>query len=301
MRARHTHATCPVCSRVGEYVEIDNAQDPSDTDVVERFPPEAEELQVPNEPLAEYYRYVSKRLLKCVRCGTYYWYRQWAPGGSEDVLHTYIHESLRRIGFLEAHVELHDARFQAYTRAQEYGGVYVDESEATRRGVEAEMALLRARHREIVSEAVHSLEHKYRGSDELARTLELYSPGRDHSRQIEEGRARDREIAVYHAGILAEYLPHWETSTVPAELIHRLVNLLADDDPRVGEIVKDALLRSLRDVAGQGRMAREVVAAAEGLAPRYAEVEALLDACAKIGGAAWWANRRGAFPHPGKE
>lgn len=105
---------------------------------------------------------------------------------------------------------------------------------------------------------------------------------------------------VLDAGILAEYVPCWETGSMPAELIHRLVNLLADDDPRVGEI-KDALLRSLRDVAGQGRMAREVVVAAEGLAPRCAEVEALLDACAKIGGADWWANRRGAFPHPGKE
>jgi hypothetical protein len=239
------NAPCPICARLGELIEIENAQDPADDDVAQRFPPEADELRAPNEALARYYQYQNERLLQCPRCGVYYWYRQWAPGGSEDVLHTCIHESIRRLTFLEAHVELHDALYQACRRAQQVGGWAVEEYESARQGVEAERTLLRARHAEVVAEAIDALEHKYGRSEHLADMLARFSPHLDHSEQVEEERARDRERAVYHAGILAEYLAYAQAGDLAAGLIRRLVGLLADDVPQVREIVRDALLRSV--------------------------------------------------------
>ena len=120
-------AACPTCSALGDFLEIENAQAPADWDTSQSFPPEVQSLQIPNESLAPYFGFGSERLLKCPDCGTYYWYRQWAPGGSEDVLHTYIHESVRRLSYLEAHVALHDALDQAHRRALEYGGVFATE------------------------------------------------------------------------------------------------------------------------------------------------------------------------------
>jgi hypothetical protein len=281
----HSDTACPICTGLGEFIEIENAQDPAEGDVAESFPPEAQELRAPNESLAQVYRFSNERLQKCPRCGTYYWYRQWAPGGSEDVMHTYIHESIRRLGFLEAHVELHDALYQAYRRAQEYGGGYAAEYESVKLGVEAERTLLRARYGAIIAEAIDRIMLKYARSAEIAEMLALFSPQRDHSRQVEEERARDRERAAYHAGVLAEYLAYARASDLLAGLIQRLVRLLVDDVPQVRQIVRDALLRVLGDRTDQELardLARETVQAAEPLTPRYAELEELVAACHKV-------------------
>jgi hypothetical protein len=48
--------------------------------------------------------------------------------------------------------------------------------QATERGIQAEMALLRARYCEIALGAVHWLERKYRRSDQLEETLRRCSP-----------------------------------------------------------------------------------------------------------------------------
>lgn len=275
-------AACAICARLGEFVEIENAQDPADGEEAEVFPPEAQALRVPNEPLEHYYRFKDERLLKCPHCGTYYGYRQWAPGGSEDVLHTYIHESIRRLGFLEAHVELQDALYQAYRRAQEYPGIYGTEYASVQRGVEVEMALLRTRYAEIVDKAIDHIRSKYERSEEVAELLELYSPHRDHSNQVEEARARDRERAAYYAGVLAEYLAYAQGDDLPSSLLTRLVSLLADDVPPVRQIVRDALLHMLDDTKdpqlARG-IAQQIVPIAEPLAPRHAELEELVAAC----------------------
>jgi len=273
---------CPICAALGEFIEIENAQDPDEGAASEVFPVEAQALQAPNEPLAQVYRFGNERLLKCPHCGTYYWYRQWAPGGSEDVLHTYIHESLRRLSFLEAHVELHDALYQSHRRAQEYGGTYAAEYESARLGVDAERALLRARHVQIIEETIDRLERKYARSEEVAELLALYTPERDHSDQVEEARARDRERAAYHAGVLAEYLGYAQPSDLSATVVTRLVGLLADDVVQVRQIVRDALLRVLDDLPDQDLardFVRQVAQATRSLIPRYAELETLVAAC----------------------
>lgn len=283
MNVEHPKTDCPVCANLGAYIEIDNPQEGSDVDEAQDFPPQVAHLQVPNEILERYYRYKSERLLKCTHCGTYYWYRKWAPGGSEDVMRTYIHESIRRLSFLEAHVELHHALYHSYQEAQERGGEYVDAYPAIQASIEGEMALLRAHCAEIVQDAVYSLEHKHHRSEEVAEELRLYYPHLDHPREIARVRAREEEVAAYHAGILAEYLACWPPDDVPAALVERLVGLLADDNPRVGEALAGALLRALDDAAGGRGMARQIAQAMERLAVRSPEVQALLAACREMG------------------
>jgi hypothetical protein len=280
----HSNTACPVCATLDDYVEIDNAQEWSDTDEVQDFPPQVKHLQVPNEILEHYYRYKSERLLKCTHCGTYYWYRKWAPGGSEDVMRTYIHESICRLSYLEAHVELHDALYHSYQTAQERGGEYVDAYPAVKAGIEAEMALLRAHCGAIVRDAVYSLEHKNRRSEEVAEELRLYYPNLDHPREIARVREREERVAVYHAGILAEYLVCCAPEELPEELIGRLVSLLADDNPQVRRALGEALLGTLKDPAQGSGMARQVAQAVKRLEARSAEAEALLAVCREMGG-----------------
>jgi hypothetical protein len=278
----HQNPACPICAVIGDYVEIENAQDPSDTDVPQRFPRQTEQLHVPNEPLTSYYQYSNERLEKCPHCGTYFWYREWAPGGSEDVLRTYIHESLRRLTFLEAHVELDDALYQDYQRAQERGGSYVAEYERTREGVQEEMAHLQVRYREVVWDVIRSLAHKHQHSEQLARDMERFYPNLPRS-YVEEDRQRENRVAAYHATILAAYLAHWDPNDVPVELVHHLVRLLVDDQSEVRITVKDALLRLVSQAASAGRLVREVAAAAAQLSPHNAEVDELLLACRGTG------------------
>ncbi len=277
------HIACSVCASLGEIIEIENAQDPSDTDVAQGFPDEVEQLRVPNPDLERYYRYRNERLLKCDACGTYYWYRTWAPGGSEDVLRTYIHESVRRLSFLEAYLELDDARYQASERAREHGSIYEAELQAAEQGVGAEMVLLRARYCEIASDAVRWLEHKYRRSEELEETLRLYSPHLDHAREMSQARARDEAAARYYAGVLAEQLQHWGVSEMPVTLLRRVVGLLADEDPAVRGIIADALLSLLQGLSGGRWLAQAIADAVGQLAPRTAEAQALLRVCVSHG------------------
>jgi hypothetical protein len=279
----HARTACPICSRLGEYIEIDNPQDGADADESESFPPEVEHLQVPNEALERYYRYKSERLLKCAHCGTYYWYRTWAPGGSEDVMRTYIHESIRRLSFLEAHVKLHDALYQSCQTARERGGEDVAAYPAIQASIEGEMALLRVRCGEVVRDAVYSLEHKHHRSEEVAEELRLYYPHLDHPREIARVRAREEEVAAYHAGILAEYLTYWAPGEIPGGLIERLVDLLADDNPHVRGALLEALLRTLDAAGGEMEMACHMAQVLEQLEARSAEAEALLAACREVG------------------
>lgn len=277
------HVDCPVCAQLDAFIEIENAQSPSDTDIAQAFPDEVEQLRAPNPDLERYYRYGNERLLKCEACGTYYWYRTRAPGGSEDVLHTYIHESVRRLSFLEAYVELEDALYQAAERVRENGSVYEEEHQAAGRGVEAEMPFLRARHREIAVDAVVWLEHKYRRSEELEETLRLYAPHLDRAQRLAEARARDEAAARYYAGVLADQMRQWGESEVPARLLRRMVGLLADEDAAVRGTVLSALLCLLAGPGGRGTVAEAVAGAVAELAPWTAEAEGLLRACGRDG------------------
>lgn len=136
---------CEACGEIGAYVEIANAQEPAADEPSQSFPPAAERLAAPNPRLEDHYRYASERLLKCPACGAYYWYSRWAPGGSDDVLHSTIHESLRRLSDSEAREALEAARREADRWAAERG--WVATAAETRLGVEEELRALGKRDR----------------------------------------------------------------------------------------------------------------------------------------------------------
>jgi hypothetical protein len=233
---------CAACGSLGDYLEIENPQERTEYDAEPgHFPPEVAELQPPSEALAQYFRFKNARLLKCFECGTFFWYREWAPGGSEDVMRTYIHESLQRLSLLEAYVELAEARYQAHRQAQEYGGSYEAEYDQLRDSVAAEMEHLRMRWQDLVLDVVDALENRHRSSEELAETLRLYSPDRDHSDTLRRQREREEEVAAYRAGVLAEYLPPGGVSSLPPDVQRRLAILAADSNEQVARNIRSAL------------------------------------------------------------
>ncbi|MCU0520379.1 MAG: hypothetical protein MUF84_06795 [Anaerolineae bacterium] len=134
---------CSVCDNIGHYLEIDNPQTPSDDDESHEFPHAVLALKSPNVDLEGYYRYKSERLLKCPVCGAYYWYQRWAPGGSEDAMRTYIHESLRRLSLPEVRTLLSDTIERAREKARTDGGFYIGDYELVRLGADAELAGIR--------------------------------------------------------------------------------------------------------------------------------------------------------------
>jgi hypothetical protein len=63
------------------------------------------------------------------------------------------------------------------------------------------------------------------------------------------------------------------------QMIHSLVTLLADDNQKIREIIRDALIRVIRDVTAHGKLASEILKAAQELTVQHAETEGLLQVC----------------------
>jgi hypothetical protein len=47
--------------------------------------------------------------MQCYKCNAYYWYRSFAPGGSEDAMRTVNYETLTKTGLLGVYMELTEA------------------------------------------------------------------------------------------------------------------------------------------------------------------------------------------------
>ena len=215
---------CDLCDAIGTYLEIENPQEPSPEEASQSLPTAVERLMAPNERLAAHYRYRSERLLKCPQCGAYYLYRQWAPGGSEDVMHTYIHESVSRLSALQARVELDVAHHQAGREAEERGAGWVEAAISTGLGVQQELPSLLPRCGEIIGEAVSALE-------ERARRLQELEQGASSTRRRAEAAERERRAMAYYAEVLADYAGCEPANEAPPELLERLRALRQGSDP----------------------------------------------------------------------
>lgn len=275
---RETTNKCHICARIADFVEIDNPQDPSEKEVFDDFAEEVKELVPPNPSLERYYQFQAERLLKCPSCGTYYLYRRWAPGGSEDVMRTYIHESVRRVGFLAAHKELHAAFYKSSQRAKEYGGHFQAIHDEIAGGVHAELMHLRHRYREIVSEAIACLEDKYEYSRQLSELADRFLP-HTGQQQVAEARQREERVAEYHAEILVEYLQCYPDEEVESGIARRLSRLLADNNQQVRRIILDGLLQTLSRAEKQQTLAEVLVDELEKQESLYAEAHELLAVC----------------------
>ncbi len=89
---------CPVCGVLADYIEIWNPQTWNEGATAQLFPEAVMHLVSVNAPPSQRLGERPEELLQCPRCGMSYLYRWWMPGGSDDVMHTYFHESIRRIG-----------------------------------------------------------------------------------------------------------------------------------------------------------------------------------------------------------
>lgn len=270
--------TCHLCAKIRDYTEIDNPQDQSEKEVFDDFADEVKELVSPNPGLYNHYRFRNEKLLKCPHCGTYYWYRRWAPGGSEDVMRTYIHESISRLGFLDVHQRLHTAAYESRKRAQEYGGQFLQDHDQAMAGIRDELALLRHRFREIVSEAISCLENKYEYSQQLSETAERFYPLTGH-RQVEEARQREEQVAAYNAETLVEYLRFYEDEGLEAGTVGRLTRLSADNNERVRRSIVNGLIQALSWATGQQTLAEQISGSLEEHRPLFPESLELLEAC----------------------
>ncbi len=279
--AADNHASktrCPICTNLDEYIEIENPQDPSESEESEDFAEPVKRLTIPNARLEQTYEFRNERLLKCPSCGTYYLYRTWAPGGSEDVMRTWIHESIRRLGFLAAHKELHSARYEAYQRSQEYGGSYEQRYQETAMGVQEEMHLLRQRSIEIINDALWSLENKHEYSQQLAELTQQFAP-LSGPQQVQEARQREEEVAAYHAEILVDYLQHSETADLADETVRRMASLLADDNEQVRTTIQAGLVQVLERSAEPQRFAAQIIEELSQQSLGTREARDLLETC----------------------
>lgn len=226
---------CPLCAPLGEEVEIENAQQLDDDEEYVSLPEAARRLVPPNPQLAFFFRYSRETILKCPACGDYFWYREWAPGGSEDVMRTYIHESVTRLSPFQAHVKLDMILEDAQGWRGSDGG-----RAAAEQGVAQEKRLLKRCYRRVIAGALEKLEDKHAYSRELESWLK---PG---PAQLQELREREQRVAIYHAKIISEYLGYWPSSYLTRKLVQRIARRLQDDNPEVVQVLVSALAELLR-------------------------------------------------------
>jgi hypothetical protein len=273
-----TRGACQLCAKIADFIEIDNPQDEAEKEVFDDFSDEVKELVIPNPGLERYYRFKNEQLRKCPYCGTYYRYRRWAPGGSEDVMRTYIHESITRLGFLKAHKELQAALYESSQRAQEYGHWYLKDHQEIAGGIQDELRLLKRRYREIVSEAISCLENKHEYSLQLAEFAAQFLPTTGQQ-QVEEARQKEEEVARYHAEILVEYLRYYEGGGIEDDALRRMTARLADDNEQVRRIILNGLIEAFASATSQQGMAEQLIEELRRNKSLYPEAQELLEVC----------------------
>ena len=93
---------CKLCSELKESNHIENKADLTYSTHASFFPDSFYKLKSILNEDSESYADNNAKLLKCPECNQYFLWEEWTPGGSDDAMTTYIHESLRRINNKEA-------------------------------------------------------------------------------------------------------------------------------------------------------------------------------------------------------
>lgn len=238
-RKSKTFKECNLCSKIKDYMEIENEQ--GDQDPI-KFPEEIDELKIPNRNLIRYFRFDRDKLLKCPHCGTYYRHYTWTPGGSDDVFRTYIHEFVKRIGFLEAYKRLKEALHDSHKQKEEYGGRYIKEYEITSKGVKEELGKLRLRHKEIVKETIEAIRNKHEYSNDLVQRIKSYYKNPRKSEQFIKAREQEEKVAEFHAKVIAEFFPNFREEKLIHEILPLLIAVLKDDNQNVRKIIVKIVL-----------------------------------------------------------
>ena len=93
---------CKLCYELKESNHIENKANLTDSTHASFFPDSFYKLKSILNKDYESYADNNAKLLKCPECYQYFLWEELTPGGSDDAMTTYIHESLRRINNEEA-------------------------------------------------------------------------------------------------------------------------------------------------------------------------------------------------------
>ena len=124
---------------------------------------------------------------------------------------------------------------------------------------------------------MESIERKHDYSRGLARLPYLAK-----SNILKETRQREEEVAVYNAGVFAEYMTLCGDAKELAGLARRLARLANNDNDRVGKIIAEALIKKIRDLNNDETLVRAVIKAGQALRKRAPALEDLISACRNI-------------------
>ena len=224
--------------------------------------------------------YADEKVLICPTCHAYFRYRRRAPGGSEDVLHTTIDESIEHLSLFGADQELRAALAELRARDDANpNGLWRTLRSHAEAGVAEELAWLRLHSAEVIPEILDSLGNRYARSQELEEWLGRFRSGIQQD-QIEQARERDASLAAYRAEVLAEYLLAWaqQHPTLPAPWLERVAGLLEDHDPAIRQIIATALVRALDVSPATATLAHMLLAALESSSARSTEAGSVREA-----------------------
>ncbi len=196
---------CSICSKLQNIGEI----------VDDSFPPEFNQLK----PVGN--NYSDEFVLKCPNCGEYFSYRKWTPGGSEDAMRTYVHESLDRINLLNVHMSLLSYLHKLRKYAERKPDLWDESYKAFSIAVYAELKILRRKPKIVIEEAIAYIQ------DQLSE--KVHKSYRDEVRKREEGVAE----------ILAEYLQYLNKPSI--DLICRVAQLMLIDNENIRKTIETAI------------------------------------------------------------
>jgi hypothetical protein len=106
----HRYPFCDNCRKIPDELEISD-----DTDAC--FPAETRILE---SVLADLPYTSDGSFRRCPHCRSFYWYREYQPGGSEDAMRTVTYETLSRTGLYGVYLELMEALPFSSSYWQEY-------------------------------------------------------------------------------------------------------------------------------------------------------------------------------------
>jgi hypothetical protein len=196
--------SCRVCTPLRDVGEI----------VDSSFPPEFEPLQILSNP------YSDERILKCPQCHTYFYYRKWSPGGSEDAMRTYVHESLDKMKLLDVHLEF-DAQLAELKKRAEQSYSWKEDYDKLFKRAEQERQYLREYSMIIIQDAIACIKEQRSTKVPLC--------------YLDEVRQREQHAAA----VLEEYCQNL-TSYSPT-LYNHLIQLQNSDNLIIQTAIKKAL------------------------------------------------------------
>lgn len=224
---------CKRCAPIGDYHEVEDAKFPDDVWVVVR----------PNPAIAKAYPTGDESLYQCTDCRTYFFYHLWHPGGSCDAMVTCTHESLRRMRLKDVALHLDALLPELQGKLREYAGTCLWKDYALgKKGVLAELDVLKARAADVVADALDAIGNRHAGSEQFLKSHNGKVPDWYPSTHLADLRRDEVKAACRAAELIVEYLPHAKPGGLPPAQHKGIASLLEDGE----ESIRKSALKALK-------------------------------------------------------